>query len=105
MIYNKKVKRIRRHQRVRAKVAGTAERPRLSVFRSNRRVCLQAIDDGAGKTLIAASAAEAEVAAADMAKKAQAGGIKAMVFDRGGFLYHGRVKKVAEILREAGIKI
>jgi len=101
----KREKRIRRHTRVRAKVSGTAERPRLSVFRSNRSMRLQAIDDVAQKTLFAAAAPDASAAAAALAKKAAEQGIKTMVFDRGGFLYHGRVKKVADVLRESGIKI
>ena len=81
--------RLRRHRRIRGKVSGTAERPRLAVFRSNRGVFAQLIDDGSGKTLAAA------------AKKA---GIETVVFDRGGYLYHGRVKALADGAREGGLQ-
>lgn len=111
----KRLKRIRRHRRVRAKVFGTAQRPRLSVFRSAKHVHLQVIDDNSGKTLIAASTAElkdakgklgaAAAVGAMLAKLAQKSGIKAMVFDRGSRRYHGRVRAVAEALREKGIKV
>lgn len=105
MTNNKIDKRIRRHKRVRAKVRGTAARPRLSVFRSSRLLHLQVIDDEAQKTLAAASSKDAAAAAKALLEKARAAGITAMVFDRGGFAYHGRVKKIADALREAGIKI
>ena len=107
--------RARRHRRVRGKVAGTAERPRLVVFRSNRGVFAQLVDDEAGKTLAGASwtalpksfkgdrssqAREVGKALAAAAKKA---GIETVVFDRGGYLYHGRVKALAEGAREGGL--
>lgn len=101
----KKEKRTRRHRRIRAKVAGTALRPRLSVFRSSRLLHLQAIDDEARKTLFAADGADPAAVAKTLSQKAKAAHVAAMVFDRGGFAYHGRVRKVAEILREEGIKI
>ena len=108
--------RLRRHRRVRGKVRGTAERPRLFVFRSNRGIFAQLIDDDAGKTLAAASwltlaksfkgdkteqAAEVGKQLAAAAKKA---GIETVVFDRGGYLYHGRVKALADGAREGGLK-
>lgn len=104
----------RRAARVRAKIRGTAERPRLCVHRSLRHISAQLIDDVAGKTLAAASdkyvAAEGkkptEVAAlvgAEVAKRAQAAGIKVVVFDRGPYLFHGRVKALAEAAREGGL--
>ena len=106
--------RLRRHRRVRGKVRGTAERPRLVVFRSNRGISAQLVDDLAGKTLAGASwlglgtfkgtkteqAAEVGKAVAAAAKKA---GIENVVFDRGGYLYHGRVKALAEGAREGGL--
>ena len=108
--------RIRRHRRVRGKVAGTAERPRLAVFRSNKGIYAQLIDDESGRTLAAASwvhlaksfkgnkseqAAEVGKLLAESAKKAN---LEAVVFDRGGYLYHGRVKALAEAAREGGLK-
>jgi large subunit ribosomal protein L18 len=108
--------RLRRHKRVRKTVAGTAERPRLAVFRSNSGIEAQVIDDLAGKTLAAASslhlkrsfkgnktaqAAEVGKTLADAAKKA---GVEAVVFDRGGYLYHGRVKALADAAREGGLR-
>jgi len=110
--------RIIRHRRVRKKIHGTAARPRLAVFRSNRHLSLQVIDDDSGRTLAAASTAEAElraggsgatVAAATrlgevLAERAKAAGINQVVFDRGGFLYHGRVAAVAAAAREAGLE-
>jgi large subunit ribosomal protein L18 len=107
--------RLRRHRRVRGKVRGTAERPRLAVFRSNRGIFAQLVDDDAGKTVAAASwvglpksfkgdkseqAAEVGKVLADAAKKA---GVEAVVFDRGGYLFHGRVKALAEGAREGGL--
>ncbi|MBT4857004.1 50S ribosomal protein L18 [Candidatus Uhrbacteria bacterium] len=105
----------RRAKRVRMKVQGTAERPRLSVHRSLRHISVQMIDDVAGKTLVATSDSHVdaagkkpvEVAAlvgADIAKKAQAAGVTVVVFDRGPYLYHGRVKALAEAAREGGLK-
>ena len=105
--------RDRRHARVRARVSGTAARPRLSIFRSNTRVVAQLIDDEKNVTLVAISSdtqkgntprERAEVAATAMAKDAQAKGIKAVVFDRGGFLYQGSVKAFAEAARGAGLE-
>ena len=107
--------RLRRHRRVRGKVRGTAERPRLAVFRSNRGIFAQLVDDDAGKTVAAASwvglaksfkgdkteqATEVGKALAEAAKKA---GVEAVVFDRGGYLFHGRVKALAEGAREGGL--
>ena len=110
--------RIIRHRRVRKKIHGTALRPRLAVFRSNKHLALQLIDDEAGRTVVSASTAEADqraegsgatVAAATrlgqvLAERAQAAGITQVVFDRGGFLYHGRVAAVAAAAREAGLE-
>ena len=107
--------RIRRHKRVRKGVSGTAERPRLVVFRSNRGIEAQLIDDLAGKTLAAASSLHlktskgnkrdqaAEVGKA-LAAAAKSAGIETAVFDRGGYLYHGRVKALADAAREGGLK-
>ncbi len=109
--------RARRHRRVRKKIAGTAERPRLSVFRSNRHIHAQIIDDRAGVTLAAASTVETDVggdstgniAAAEsvgklVAERAKAEGIDRVVFDRGGSRYHGRVAALAEAARQAGLE-
>jgi large subunit ribosomal protein L18 len=106
----------RRHRRVRKKIMGTAQRPRLAVFRSNKHVYAQAIDDIAGRTLVAASTVEAEqrtgpTATVDAAKnvglllaqRAREAGIDTVVFDRGGFTYHGRVAAVADGAREGGL--
>jgi large subunit ribosomal protein L18 len=107
--------RLRRRRRVRAKVRGTAERPRLSVFRSNRGIGAQLIDDVAGRTLAAVNWTEGdlkELKSMDQAKKAgellaergKAAGVEGVVFDRGGYRYHGRVKALADGAREAGLK-
>jgi large subunit ribosomal protein L18 len=109
-------RRLRRRRRVRAKVRGTAQRPRISVFRSNRGVFLQLIDDKAGRTLAAANWTEPELkslprmeqatrAGALLAERAKAAGIERAVFDRGGYRYHGRVRAVADGAREAGLAI
>ncbi len=100
--------------RVRGKVTGTAERPRLTVFRSNKQIYAQVIDDLTGKTLAAASslkitdkAPKKEIAAKVgelIAKSAQEAGVTAVVFDRNGFLYHGRVKELADAARKGGLK-
>lgn len=99
--------------RIRGKISGTAERPRMSVFRSNKGIYVQVIDDIAGKTLVASSSkgleggTKTEVAAkvgADIAKKALDKGISQVVFDRNGYLFHGRVKSLADAAREAGLK-
>ena len=105
-----------RHKRVRTKISGTAERPRLSVFRSNTGIYVQIIDDVAAKTLVSASTLDKEVktkarkieAAKEVGKKkkkrAIKAGIKTVVFDRGGYIYHGKVKALAEAAREAGLE-
>ncbi len=99
--------------RIRGKISGTAERPRMSVFRSNKGIYVQLIDDLAGNTLLAASSkgleggTKTEVAAkvgAEIAKKALEKGITTVVFDRNGYLFHGRVKSLAVATREAGLK-
>ncbi len=110
--------RKRRHLRVRKKVSGTPERPRLNVFRSAQHIYAQVIDDTTGRTLAAASDVEPALAAqaegktkteraalvgAAIAERARARGIDRVVFDRGGFLYHGRVRALAEAAREAGL--
>jgi large subunit ribosomal protein L18 len=109
--------RIRRHVRVRKHVRGTAERPRLAVFRSNKHISAQVIDDRAGVTLAAASTHEADLRAGSstrdaaakvgqlVAERAKGAGVERVVFDRGGFLYHGRVAAVAEAAREAGLEL
>jgi large subunit ribosomal protein L18 len=109
--------RIRRHNRVRKTISGTAERPRLAVFRSNKHLVLQVIDDVSGRTLAAASTNEADLrggptgnkdAAAKVgtlvAERAKAAGVTRVVFDRGGFLYHGRIAAAADAAREAGLE-
>ena len=108
--------RIKRHKRVRAKISGTAERPRLSVFRSESNIYAQIIDDVAANTLVAASSVEkgfegnggnieaAKKVGAMIAERALAKGIEEVVFDRGGYVYHGRVQALAEGAREAGLK-
>jgi large subunit ribosomal protein L18 len=107
--------RLRRRRRVRAKVRGTAERPRLSVFRSNRGIGAQLVDDVAGHTLAAVnwtegdlkslkSMEQAKKAGALLAERAKGAGVESVVFDRGGYRYHGRVKALADGAREAGLK-
>jgi large subunit ribosomal protein L18 len=116
--HDKRVARLRRHHRVRKNVRGTADRPRLAVFRSNRHITAQVIDDVAGRTLVAASTVEADLrsgatanveAAARVgtlvAERARAAGISKVVFDRGGFQYHGRVAAVADAARKAGLEL
>jgi large subunit ribosomal protein L18 len=109
-------RRLRRRRRVRAKVRGTAQRPRISVFRSNRGMFLQLIDDDSGRTLAAVNWTEPELkdlarmeqatrAGALLAERAKAAGVERAVFDRGGYQYHGRVKAVADGAREAGLAI
>jgi large subunit ribosomal protein L18 len=105
--------RLRRHRRVRGKISGTAERPRLAVYRSNRGIFAQLIDDDAGKTLAGASwlglshkgdkTSQAEEVGKALAAAAKKVGIETVVFDRGGYLYHGRVKALAEAAREGGL--
>jgi large subunit ribosomal protein L18 len=115
---DKQVARARRHHRVRKKVTGTAARPRLAVFRSNKHITAQVIDDRAGRTLASASTVERDVREAGatgnktaaatvgrlVAERAKAAGVGQVVFDRGGFLYHGRVAAVADAAREAGLE-
>jgi large subunit ribosomal protein L18 len=108
--------RLRRHRRVRAKVQGTAERPRLVVFRSNRGIEAQLVDDGSGRTLASAShlalaksfkgdkTAQAEAVGKALAAAAKKAGVERCVFDRGGYLYHGRVKALADGAREGGLE-
>ncbi len=109
--------RRRRHRRVRKKISGSAERPRLAVFRSNRHISAQLIDDVAGRTLAAASSLEPAVRSAPspmqaasevgrlIAERANQAGLVAAVFDRGGFQYHGRVAAVADAARKSGLDL
>ena len=108
----KQQKRMSRHKRVRAKVKGTSERPRLSVYKSNTRLIAQLIDDDKGLTLVSVSSSEekgktprerAEMAAKTLAKRAGEKGVKAVVFDRGGFQYVGTIKAFADAARDAGL--
>jgi large subunit ribosomal protein L18 len=113
----KRAGRLRRHARVRRKVRGGAERPRLAVYRSNRHIYAQLVDDDAGRTLAAASSLEDGVRGTDgkqaaakavgqlIAQRAKAVGVERAVFDRGGRLYHGRVRSVAEGAREGGLQL
>ncbi|MBI2692491.1 MAG: 50S ribosomal protein L18 [Solirubrobacterales bacterium] len=112
----KNTRRTRRKRRVRAKISGTAERPRISVVRSNRGVSAQVIDDVAGKTLASVNWTEADLrklsgteqatkAGEVLAERVKAAGIDSAVFDRNGFLYHGRVKAFAEGIREGGLTV
>ena len=115
---DKNSNRVKRHLRVRKKVSGTPERPRLSVYRSEKNIYAQIIDDAAGNTIVQASTKDkdildriaemtkveaAKLVGAELAKRAQEKGIKSVVFDRGGYLYHGRVKSLAEGARENGL--
>lgn len=102
----KKVKKLRRHRRVRAKINGTAKVPRLCVFRSNKHIYAQIIDDDKGKTLMSAKdvLAKAGKVGEDIAKKAVEQKISKVVFDRGGYKYHGNVKALAEGARKGGLK-
>ena len=113
---NRKAERVRRHKRVRNKISGTSECPRLAVFRSNKNISVQLIDDVKAVTLASASTLDADIktkkankeAAREVgtliAKKATKLKIEKVVFDRGGYIYHGVVKEVAEAAREAGLK-
>ena len=114
-VKTKQQARLRRHRRVRSKVVGTAERPRLAVYRSNRGIAAQVIDDTAGRTLAAASSQDKSLAKAKraeapaavgklVAERAKDAGIATVVFDRGGYLYHGRVKALADAARENGLE-
>jgi large subunit ribosomal protein L18 len=108
-------KRLKRRRRVRAKIRGSAERPRISVFRSNRGIFAQLIDDDAGRTIAAVNWTEPELrslgamdqarrAGTELAERAKAAGVERAVFDRGGYQYHGRVKALAEGAREGGLE-
>lgn len=113
---NKKEIRLRIHKRIRRKISGSPERPRLAVFRSVKHIYAQVIDDAAGRTIASASSNEkgadfdgGNVAGAKqvgrlVAERAKANGINTVVFDRGGYLYHGRVKALADAAREAGLE-
>ena len=115
-VLTKPQSRLKRRHRVRAKVSGTAERPRISVFRSNRGIHAQLIDDISGRTLAAVSWTEGDLrglkpmeqagkAGELLAERAKAAGVERAVFDRGGYRYHGRVKALAEAAREAGLTV
>lgn len=99
----KATKRDRRHKRIRAKISGTESRPRLSIFKSNKAIYAQLINDVLGNTLVAVSGKDANKVGAEVAKKATAKGIKAVVFDRGGYNYTGQVKQLADSAREGGL--
>lgn len=116
---DRNVARQRRHVRVRSRIQGSAERPRLNVFRSNKHIYAQVIDDASGSTLVSASTLDKELGEAIsnggsvdaakkvgelVAKRAMEKGVSAVVFDRGGYLYHGRVQALADAAREAGLK-
>ena len=113
---DKNAQRLKRHARVRAKISGTTERPRLAVYRSNANIYAQIIDDVKGVTLVSASSIEAgfegigsnkeaaKKVGTKIAEKALAAGIETVVFDRGGYIYHGRVSELAAGAREAGLK-
>ena len=113
---DRKMERTRRHIRVRRKISGTAERPRLCVFRSNKNIYVQIIDDIAGNTIVQASTLDKEIktkyankeaakeVGALIAKRAADKKIETVVFDRGGYIYHGIVKELAEAAREGGLK-
>ena len=113
---DKNAQRLKRHKRVRAKISGTAERPRLAVYRSNAHISAQIIDDVAGVTLVSATTQEkgfegigsnkeaAKKVGQMIAERAKAKGIDTVVFDRGGYIYHGRVSELAAGAREAGLQ-
>ena len=114
--YDSNAQRLKRHKRVRAKLSGTAARPRLDVFRSNTHIYAQVIDDVSGRTLVAAGSNEkdfgmyggnceaAKKVGQMIAERALKAGIETVVFDRGGYLFHGRVKALADAARESGLK-
>ncbi|MFA6127374.1 MAG: 50S ribosomal protein L18 [Bacteroidales bacterium] len=118
MAFSKRERRLKIKNRIRKDISGSTEVPRLSVYRSNRQISVQVIDDLTGRTLVSASSLEKEVAGAEGAKKidqaklvgkliaqkAIATGISKVVFDRNGYLYHGRVKSLADAAREGGLK-
>jgi large subunit ribosomal protein L18 len=114
-VLTKEQRRLRRRRRVRAKVRGSAERPRLSIFRSNRGIAAQLIDDDAARTLVAVSWTEPDLrklkpieqagrAGQVLAERAKGAGVETCVFDRGGYHYHGRVRALAEGAREGGLR-
>jgi large subunit ribosomal protein L18 len=114
-VQTKPQRRLRRRRRVRARIRGSAERPRLSVYRSNRGIFAQLIDDDAGKTVAAVNWTESDLrglgsmeqakkAGELLAKRAADAGVKTCVFDRGGYRFHGRVRELAEGAREGGLK-
>jgi large subunit ribosomal protein L18 len=116
-VKDKQISRKRRHRRVRKHVTGTQERPRLAVYRSNKHIAAQVIDDVTGRTLAAASSVEKDLKSTSggnrdaakkigqlLAERAKAAGVSKVVFDRGGFLYHGRVAALADAAREAGLE-
>ncbi len=115
-VLTKETRRLKRRRRVRAKISGTATRPRISVFRSNRGICAQLVDDVTAHTIAAVNWFEPELrslakgdrsarAAQLLAERAKAAGISEAVFDRGGYQYHGHVRVFAEAMREAGITV
>src|SRR5438445_13684636 len=115
-VMTKPAQRLKRRRRVRAKVRGSAERPRISVFRSNRGISAQLIDDDSGRTLAAVNWTESDLrdlspmdqarqVGARLAERAAAAGVDSAVFDRGGYQYHGRVRALAEGAREAGLQV
>ncbi|MGY3792623.1 50S ribosomal protein L18 [uncultured Aquimarina sp.] len=117
MAFSKDLRRLKIRKRIRGTVSGTEQRPRLSVFRSNKEIYAQIIDDVTGKTISAASSRDKDIAAASgskaekaglvgkaLAEKAMKAGVETVSFDRGGYLYHGRVKSLAEGAREGGLK-
>jgi large subunit ribosomal protein L18 len=115
-VLTKPARRLKRRRRVRAKIIGTAERPRISVFRSNRGIFAQLIDDSAGRTIAAVAwteeplrslsrAEQSDAAGKLLAERAKAAGIERAVFDRGGYQYHGRVRAFAEGVREGGLAV
>ena len=114
---NNSFQRSRIRRRIRGKISGTADCPRLSVFRSNKQIYAQVIDDAAGKTLVSASSMDKEIASKDvpkieqaklvgqlLAEKAKQAEVETVVFDRGGYVYHGRIKSLADGAREGGLK-
>lgn len=114
-LIDKNAVRVRKHARVREKISGTSDKPRLSVYRSNKNIAVQVIDDTKGVTLVASSSESlkltngnniegAKLVGADIAKKCLAKEIENVVFDRGGYVYHGRVKALADAARENGLK-
>ncbi|GAB4463601.1 MAG: 50S ribosomal protein L18 [Armatimonadaceae bacterium] len=117
MKFNRNLARKRRHDRVRKRVHGTAERPRLNIYRSNLHIYAQVINDDLGHTLAAASSADtdlkdavnggniagAQAVGRKVAERAKEAGVEQVVFDRGGYLYHGRIKALADAAREAGL--